>query len=270
MVWMALTLVTLTAFAGLGLEYGRWNNLSTRIQKAADAAALAGAIFMPENVGNKAFNTAKTTASYNGFTNGTAGVTIFTAAGKLPNQLKVTISVPTKNPWGQLVGYNSTHDRSQRGGRVPASRRTSGARRTRTETTPSRSARSRSSGETSSGRRRAREGRRDPVGRARRATRRCATPTTVRAVSTRTTTRTATSTASTCRLARAGALNVDIFDPAFVHVGDNCGNDATDANAVASLNAAATLTAASIPGYPGTITPAERYASGSGQQVLHR
>jgi Flp pilus assembly protein TadG len=48
MVWMALTLVTLTAFAGLGLEYGRWNNLAIRIQKAADAAALAGAVFMPE------------------------------------------------------------------------------------------------------------------------------------------------------------------------------------------------------------------------------
>ena len=108
MVWMALTLVTLTAFAGLGLEYSRWNNLSNRIQKAADAAALAGAVFMPENVGNKAFNTAKTTASYNGFTHGTAGVTIATAAGTLPNQLKVTISVPTKNPWGQLVNYNST------------------------------------------------------------------------------------------------------------------------------------------------------------------
>ena len=108
MVWMALTLVTLTAFAGLGLEYGRWNNLAIRIQKAADAAALAGAVFMPENIGNKAFTTAKTTASFNGFTDGTAGVTITAAPGKLPNQLKVTIAVPSHNPWGQLVHYDST------------------------------------------------------------------------------------------------------------------------------------------------------------------
>ena len=56
-----------------------------------------------------------------------------------------------------------------------------------------------------------------------------------------------------------GALNVQVYDPAFVHVGDNCGD--SDANAQASLNAAATLTAAQIPGYTGTITPATRYAS---------
>ena len=57
----------------------------------------------------------------------------------------------------------------------------------------------------------------------------------------------------------SGALNVQVFDPAFVHVGDNC----TDADAVNSLNNAATLTAANIPGYTGTTTPAVRYASGS-------
>jgi hypothetical protein len=42
-------------------------------------------------------------------------------------------------------------------------------------------------------------------------------------------------------------------------VGDNC----TDANAVTALNNAATLTAAQIPGYTGSVTPATRYASGA-------
>ena len=107
MVWMALTLVTLTAFAGLGLEYSRWNTLATRIQKAADAAALGGAIFLPENL-PQATSTARTISSQNGFTNLTNGITIGTSLGNLPNQLKVTISVPTHNPWGQLVNYNST------------------------------------------------------------------------------------------------------------------------------------------------------------------
>ena len=37
-----------------------------------------------------------------------AGLTIATAVGKLPNQLKVTVSVPTNNPWGGLVGYGAT------------------------------------------------------------------------------------------------------------------------------------------------------------------
>ena len=36
------------------------------------------------------------------------GVTITTAAGRLPNQLKVTIAINTKNPWGAIVNYNST------------------------------------------------------------------------------------------------------------------------------------------------------------------
>src|SRR5262249_30824671 len=62
-----------------------------------------------------------------------------------------------------------------------------------------------------------------------------------------------------------GPLNVQVFDPAFVHVGDNCGT--SDGNANTSLTNAATLTAANIPGYSTmspTITPATRYApSGS-------
>ena len=54
---------------------------------------------------------------------------------------------------------------------------------------------------------------------------------------------------------------MQVFDPAFVHVGDNCG--ASDGNANTSLTNAATLAASSIPGYTAmspTITPATRYA----------
>ena len=105
MVWFALTFVALTAFAGLAIEYNRWENIGNRVQKAADAAALAGAVFMPENVGNKAYTTAKTIASQNGFTDGSNGIVITTSAGRLPNQLKVIIKVPTKNPFGGIVGY---------------------------------------------------------------------------------------------------------------------------------------------------------------------
>src|SRR4051794_14178763 len=88
MVWFALTFVAIMGFAALAIEYNRWTNIATRVQKAADAAALAGAVFMPENISNKAFTTAKTIASENGFTDGLNGVVITTAAGKLPNQLK--------------------------------------------------------------------------------------------------------------------------------------------------------------------------------------
>jgi hypothetical protein len=260
MVWMALTLVTLTAFAGLGLEFSRWNNLSNRIQKAADAAALAGAVFMPENVGNKAFTTAKSVASFNGYTQGQKGVTITTAAGKLPNQLKVTISVPTNNPWGQIVGYGSTTitrsaiaeyqlpqnlgspanaygndpesnaTQPQFWGNLfgPASNKDKGD--AIQSVGPNASSSLCASGVDNCGGSKNKDydangyfyGIDVPAG-------------------------------------AAGALNVEVFDPAFVHVGDNC----TDANAVNSLNQAATLTAAQIPGYSGSIPPATRYASGS-------
>ena len=108
MVWFALTFVALTAFAGLAIEYNRWQQIATRAQKAADAAALAGAVFMPENAATRRSPPRRRLSSENGFTNGSNGVTVTTAAGKLPNQLKVTISIPTKNPWGAIVGYNNT------------------------------------------------------------------------------------------------------------------------------------------------------------------
>ena len=107
MVWFALLFVTLLGFAGLALEFNRWESIGTRVQKAADAAALAGAVFLPDNL-TQAAATAKSTASKNGFTHGTNGVTITAVKARLPNQLKVTITVPTKNPWGAIVGYGDS------------------------------------------------------------------------------------------------------------------------------------------------------------------
>src|SRR5262249_25781547 len=112
MVWFALMFTTLLAFAGLALEYNRWQNIGTRAQKAADAAALGGAVFLPDNLA-KAQTTAKSIAAMNGFTDGSQGVVISAVKAHLPNQLKVTVTVPTKNPWGAIVGYgNSTIVRS--------------------------------------------------------------------------------------------------------------------------------------------------------------
>src|SRR5215510_4452782 len=50
MIWFALMLITLIGFAGLSIEFNRWQNIGTRVQKAADAAALAGAVFLPDNL----------------------------------------------------------------------------------------------------------------------------------------------------------------------------------------------------------------------------
>ena len=108
MVWFALTFVALTAFAGLAIEYNRWQQIATpRAEGRRRRRARRRGVHARER-GNKAYTTAQTIATENGFTNGSNGVTVTTAAGQLPNQLKVTVAINTKNPWGAIVGYNNT------------------------------------------------------------------------------------------------------------------------------------------------------------------
>jgi len=266
MVWFALTFVTLTAFAGLALEFNRWQMIATKAQKAADAGALAGAVFMPENVGNKAYTTAKSIASQNGFTDGQKGVTITTAPARLPNQLKVTISVVTHNPWGALVNYGSTTivrsavAEYQLPQNLGSPQNIYGNDPESAATQPQfwgnifGPSSNKDKGDAIQG----------------------AGPSAQAALC----------NADNCPGSPAvnkdydatgyfygidvpagstGPLNVQVFDPAFVHVGDNCG--ASDGNANTSLTNAATLSASSIPGYSTmspTVTPATRYSpSGS-------
>src|SRR5579862_7072587 len=51
LVWMALTLVILLMFAGFMVDLGAWYTQSQTLQQAADAAALAGATYLPNNPG---------------------------------------------------------------------------------------------------------------------------------------------------------------------------------------------------------------------------
>jgi hypothetical protein len=258
MVWFALTFVAVTAFAGLAIEYNRWNNLATRMQKAADAAALAGAVFMPENSGNKAFTTAKSISSVNGFTDGSNGVTVTTAAGKLPNQLKVTVALVTKNPWGAIVNYGSTTIVRSAVAEYQLPQNLGSPQNTYGNDPESAAAQPQLWGNVFGPSSNKDKG--DAV----------------QSVG-------ATGNATLCNAdncvsgvnkdydptgyfygidvpaGTVGALNVQVYDPAFVHVGDQCGD--SDGNAKNSLDNAATLTAAQIPGYSGSITPATRYAS---------
>ncbi len=56
-VWMALTLFVLLIFAGLMVDLGAWYQQSQDIQRTADAAALAGATYLPANPGPTGGNT---------------------------------------------------------------------------------------------------------------------------------------------------------------------------------------------------------------------
>ena len=85
MVWMALTFVTFTAFAGLALEFNRWQMLATR---AAEGRRRGRARRVPCSC-RRTRATRRSThgaaiASLNGFTDGSNGVTIQTQVGNAP------------------------------------------------------------------------------------------------------------------------------------------------------------------------------------------
>ncbi|MGH2512855.1 MAG: pilus assembly protein TadG-related protein [Candidatus Limnocylindrales bacterium] len=86
-----------------------WAN-TLRVQRAADAAALAGAIYLPGSTTN-AYAYAKTEASKNGYTTG--GGTVVTPlqdtsnGGTDPRQLDVTISAPVQTFFMRIFGLNT-------------------------------------------------------------------------------------------------------------------------------------------------------------------
>jgi Flp pilus assembly protein TadG len=257
MVWFAMMFVTLLGFAGLALEFNRWESLGVRVQKAADAAALAGAVFLPDYLAT-AQTTAKATSSKNGFTHGSNGVTVTAVEGNLPNRLKVTIAVPTKNPWGAIVGYgDSTIVRSavaeyqlpQNLG-SPENKFGNNPEETDLVNNPSPQMWGNVFG----------PGSQKGKGDAHQATI-CAAgyDNCPNGGSNADYEPTGYFYGIEIPEGVAGTVNIRVFDPAYVHVSDNC----TEGNAVNSLNNAATLTAAQIPGYSGSVTPATRYASGS-------
>lgn len=262
MVWFALTFVTLTAFAGLALEFNRWQQIATKMQKAADAAALAGAVFLPDNLAT-ATSTAKTVAKENGFDYQASGTTVTTSQGVLPNQLKVTISMNTKNPWGALVNYAQTTIARSSTAEYQLAQNLGSPQNSYGNDPESASAQPQFWGNVFGPSSSKDKG--DAI--------QAAGPSASSTLCSSSTDNCGGSVNKDYDTngyfygidVPAGAsspLDVQVFDPAFVHVGDNCGD--SDGNAKTSLNNAATLLASQIPGYATmspTITPATRYAS---------
>lgn len=104
LVWMAAGFVVLLGFAGLALDIANWYLTANKSQKAADAAALAGAVYLPDDP-TAAVSTARDVAKLNGFDDAAADIVV-TAAPKPsnPSQLDVTISRTVNNAFGRLVG----------------------------------------------------------------------------------------------------------------------------------------------------------------------
>ncbi len=107
MAMTAILLVPLMLMAALAVDVGSWYVKAQEVQRAADAAALAGVPFMPDFY-NDAKAKALETAAKNGYTDGVNGVTI--DVSPVPGnrrRLKVTITDPRVRTYFGVIVRNS-------------------------------------------------------------------------------------------------------------------------------------------------------------------
>jgi Flp pilus assembly protein TadG len=102
LVWMSLFLMVLIGFAALAVDIGHGYLVAQRAQNAADAAALAGTVYLPGDVPT-AESTAATVAGENGFTSSNSTVTA--SPGAKPSQLKVTIYQQVNTWFAKALGF---------------------------------------------------------------------------------------------------------------------------------------------------------------------
>jgi Flp pilus assembly protein TadG len=95
------------ACAAFGVDTANWYAQQRVMQKAADAAALAGVPYLPNDLPS-AKSRALAVAARNGFINGVGGVSIDVTLGDRPTQLEVTITQPVRNTFGQVIGVPTT------------------------------------------------------------------------------------------------------------------------------------------------------------------
>src|SRR5256885_8039171 len=111
LVIVALMLIPLLGFTGLVSDVAWYEVNLMRIQRAADAAALAGVVFLPNNVVG-AQTAAQQEASKNGYTTGAGGVTVTATPEALNNRiLGVTVSAPVRSWFARLLGVTQFNAR---------------------------------------------------------------------------------------------------------------------------------------------------------------
>ena len=104
-VWMALMLLVLLAFCGFGIDVAHWWFVGQKEQRAADAAALAGSIYMPNDLPSAQAIALKVSAQ-NGYKNG-VNATVTATQEPQPSRIRVTVSTTITNFFAGLVGYNT-------------------------------------------------------------------------------------------------------------------------------------------------------------------
>ena len=104
-VWMALMLLVLLAFCGFGIDVAHWWFVGQKEQRAADAAALAGSIYMPNDLPSAQAIALKVSAQ-NGYKNG-VNATVTATQEPQPSRIRVTVRTTITNFFAGLVGYNT-------------------------------------------------------------------------------------------------------------------------------------------------------------------
>lgn len=110
-VWMAVMITTLIGMVGLAVDQANKSLIGARIQRAVDAAALAGSTYLPDNAGNMAFTTAYDVLEENGVDADDENITIEVGLGNRPNQLAVRVTevVPTILTHVLGIGSQTVH-----------------------------------------------------------------------------------------------------------------------------------------------------------------
>ncbi|MEI2637861.1 MAG: pilus assembly protein TadG-related protein [Microthrixaceae bacterium] len=104
-VWFALMLTALLAMAGFAVDLSNWWAQAERVQKAADAAALAGVPYLPSDL-TSATSRAKAELSNNGFVTSGAGAnaTAVVTQEANPNRLRVSVTYKVNTYFVALLG----------------------------------------------------------------------------------------------------------------------------------------------------------------------
>jgi hypothetical protein len=104
LVFSAIFMTILVGFAGFSVDLGNWYLHAERLQRAADAAALSGAVYLPGDA-PKAEAVARNTLKNNGVT---SGVTVAVKqSGTHPTQLEVTLDQTVPNYFASVFGLKS-------------------------------------------------------------------------------------------------------------------------------------------------------------------
>src|SRR5712691_2760078 len=104
LVIVALMIVALLGFTGLVTDIAWYEVNLMRVQRAADAAALAGVVYLPGNVIG-AQTAAQQEASKNGFTDNGTTIRVIATPEALNNRiLGVTVSAPVRSWFARLLG----------------------------------------------------------------------------------------------------------------------------------------------------------------------